>query len=332
MSVPSAPAQLPPPSEFNTKGEFRWHIFLVIVGLHVGALAVFATRILPWLAAQIGLGPAQPFSPKLLVVSLVCLAGTILGITLGYHRGETHGAFKWDKLYQLPVRLFFLVLGGMGIEGDPITWAKRHKPHHRYTDRPADSHSPMRYTRINRGGVVVPSAKGLGWSHMGTYFYDHLLPPPPWNSTDPQAARNRQKAWAMSQEERHQFWVGDLEADPVLRVMRRLFVPLTVLRFAIPFALCGWNGLLIAGLFTAVVMLNITWCTNSLAHMWGAYLADAKSRQVAGTSRKRVLLAAHVGSVARRVVAQPAPLARCLRRTWLALVPGGPHKVRDLAA
>ena len=89
----------------------------------------------------------------------------------------------------------------------------------------------------------------------------------------------------MSQDERRTFWVGHLEADPFLRMMRRWFVPLTVLRFAIPFAICGWNGLLIAGVFTAVVMLNVTWTTNSIAHMWGAYLSDAKSRQVAGTSR-----------------------------------------------
>src|SRR6185503_20632945 len=163
------------------------------------------------------------------------LGGTTLGITLGYHRGETHAAFKWDKPHQRYARMFFLCLGGMGVQGDPITWAERHLPHHRYTDRPADSHSPMRFTRVNRRVVVIPTSKGLGWAHMATYFYHHLLPPPPWKSTDPGAAKNRQKAWAMSQDERRTFWVGHLEADPFLRMMRRWFVPLTVLRFAIPF-------------------------------------------------------------------------------------------------
>jgi stearoyl-CoA desaturase (Delta-9 desaturase) len=286
---PAAEETFPHPSEFDTKGSFRWSMFLLLVGMHLGALAVLATRILPWLTPRIvpGLHRLLTGNPlitlegvatnKLLILSVVCLVGPIVGVTVGFHRGETHRAFKWDKPRQIPVRVLFLTLGHMAFQGDLITWAARHKPHHTYTDTKADSHSPMRYTRTNRRGVAIPSAKGFGWAHIGTYFYGHLLPPPPYP--------NRKRAWKTTQVERYEFWVGNMERVPLLRVLRRLFVPLTVVRFGIPFAVAGWDGLLIAGLFTAVLMLNITWCTNSVAHMWGTFFDDTKSLKIAGTSR-----------------------------------------------
>lgn len=62
----------------------------------------------------------------------------VMGVTIGYHRLLSHRSFRCWKIVE-----YFWVLGGyLAFEGSPIWWATIHRAHHRYTDRPADPHSP----------------------------------------------------------------------------------------------------------------------------------------------------------------------------------------------
>ncbi len=290
----TAELTVPHPGTFDTKREFRPGIFAALLGLHLGALWVFVFKILPWIIPRFlpGLERAFTSNPlttldamftnKIFMLSFAFFVGTVMGITVCFHRGETHTAFKWaNHLIARIIRIIFLALGHMALEGDLVKWAERHRPHHDFTDRKADSHTPMRYSKLNQRGERVPTARGFLYAHVLTYCYKHLLPPPKCPDTN----EARAAAWATSQEERHEIWVGDLEADPVIRKLKLAMPGLITLRFLIPFLVAGWDGALIAGLFTAVFILNVTWCTNSVAHMWGRFQIDEKSRKIAGSSR-----------------------------------------------
>ena len=168
-----------------------------------------------------------------------------LGITVGYHRMETHNGFKCHPV----ARAFLLVCGAMALQGEVNGWVLNHRVHHHFQDQPGlDPHSPVEY-----GGI-----KGLLWAHVG---------------------------WLLCRYERpEQFRTSTrLEADPLARWQRRWYVLLALASFAIPFAVGGWDGLLVAGFLRVVIVLHITWSVNSVCHRWGrpatdsagnAYLAD----------------------------------------------------------
>ena len=61
-----------------------------------------------------------------------------LASSMYYHRTITHGALK----LKLPVEMFFLLGGLIGLGGDPVRWATLHRVHHRRSDQPRDPHSP----------------------------------------------------------------------------------------------------------------------------------------------------------------------------------------------
>ena len=168
-----------------------------------------------------------------------------LGITVGYHRMETHNGFKCHPW----VRAVLVVCGAMALQGEVNAWVLNHRAHHHFQDQPGlDPHSPLEY----------PGIKGLLWAHIG---------------------------WLLVRYERPvQFRTSArLEADPLARWQRRWYVPLALASLAIPWAAAGWHGLLLAGVLRVVIVLHITWSVNSVCHRWGspakdsagnAYLAD----------------------------------------------------------
>ena len=110
----------------------NWGIVLVMVGLHLGALA--AVFFFTW---------------KALIVAIVMwwVSGS-LGIGMGYHRLLTHRGYKTPKWMEY----FLTTCGTLAIEGGPISWVATHRIHHQNTDKEGDPHSPR------DGGI---------WSHMG---------------------------------------------------------------------------------------------------------------------------------------------------------------------
>lgn len=215
------------------KKELNPYSIGLLGGLHV--VAAFAV----WNAFRV------PPSAKVWILFVALWLVPQLGVTVGYHRMETHNGFKCRPW----VRAVLFVCGGMAVQGDVVGWVLNHRVHHHFQDQPGlDLHSPLEY----------PGLKGLLWAHVG---------------------------WLLCRYERPvQFRTSPrLEADPLARWQRRWYLPLAAASFALPFALAGWNGLLVAGFVRVVTVLHITWSVNSVCHTWGrpatdsvgnAYLAD----------------------------------------------------------
>ena len=130
---------------------------------------------------------------------------TALGITLGYHRLFTHRSFETSA----PVRAVIAAMGSMAMQGSVITWVADHRKHHAFTDQDGDPHTPHGFGPGFKGAV-----QGLWHAHVGWLFE------------------------SVGTAERERF-APDLLKDPVLRTMDKLFLPLLIAGFVIPFAWAG---------------------------------------------------------------------------------------------
>ncbi|WP_329254819.1 acyl-CoA desaturase [Streptomyces sp. NBC_01478] len=181
--------------------------------------------------------------PVDIVLAVVFYTLTGLGVTVGFHRGLTHGSYQAIR----PVRVALAVAGSMSFQGDVIGWVATHRRHHAFTDRPGDPHSPYRYGTHLRGQL-----HGLVDAHVGWLFRNEQTPP--------------------------ERYAPDLLADPDIRAVSRAFPWLCLLTLALPFGL-GWaiggswlyglTGLLWAGLVRIALLHHVTWSVNSLCHMIG---------------------------------------------------------------
>jgi stearoyl-CoA desaturase (Delta-9 desaturase) len=176
-----------------------------------------------------------------------------LGITVGYHRMETHNGFKCHPW----VRAALMVSGAMAVQGEVSGWVLNHRMHHHFQDQPGlDPHSPLEY----------PGIRGLLWAHIGWLLF-HFERPVQYRTS------------------------ARMEADALVRWQRRWYVALVVASFAIPFALAGWSGLLVAGFLRVVFVLHITWSVNSVCHIWGRRAKDSAGQAyLADDSRNNVLV------------------------------------------
>ncbi|WP_329045784.1 acyl-CoA desaturase [Amycolatopsis sp. NBC_01488] len=182
-----------------------------------------------------------------------CYFLTGLGVTIGFHRYFTHGAFKANR----PLRIALAVTGSMAMQGPVIGWVADHRRHHAYADRDGDPHSPWRY-----GTTAGALAKGFWHAHMGWLF-------------------DRRKTNA-------QRFAPDLLADRDIVRIDRWFPALTVVTLLAPALIGGlvtlsWWGALTAffwaGLVRVAVLHHVTWSVNSLCHLIGdrPYAARDKS-------------------------------------------------------
>ncbi|MDT4939391.1 MAG: hypothetical protein QOG80_3062 [Pseudonocardiales bacterium] len=166
-----------------------------------------------------------------------------LGITVGYHRYFTHGAFKAIR----PLRIGLAIAGSLAIEGPVIRWVADHRRHHAFSDREGDPHSPWRY-----GETVSALIKGLAFAHIGWMFdVEHT---------------NRDK------------YTPDLLADrDIVRVDRQFPVWVLVSMFLPPvlggLITMSWAGALSAFFWASLVRVfvlhHVTWSINSICHMIG---------------------------------------------------------------
>src|SRR6202000_914932 len=84
-----------------------------------------------------------------------------LGITIGYHRYFTHGAFKARG----PLRVALAIAGSLAAQGPVTTWVADPRRHHAFSDREGDPHSPWLF-----GTSPYALAKGFWHAHMGWLF------------------------------------------------------------------------------------------------------------------------------------------------------------------
>ncbi|GAA3872902.1 acyl-CoA desaturase [Saccharothrix violaceirubra] len=177
---------------------------------------------------------------------------TCLGVTVGFHRHFTHGAFKATRA----LRIALAVTGSMAMQGPVIGWVADHRRHHAYADREGDPHSPWLF-----GTSARSLAKGFWHAHMGWMFQRDMTNP----------AR----------------FAPDLVADTDIRRVDRWFPALTAVTLLAP-ALAGglltwsWWGALTgffwAGLVRVAVLHHVTWSVNSICHMIGDRPFTARDR------------------------------------------------------
>ncbi|MEV6756627.1 acyl-CoA desaturase [Streptomyces sp. NPDC051214] len=181
--------------------------------------------------------------PADIVLGIALYVITGLGVTVGFHRGLTHGSYRALR----PLRVALAVAGSMSFQGDVVSWVATHRRHHAFTDRPGDPHSPYRYGTHLRGQL-----RGLLHAHIGWLFRN-----------DPTSAER---------------YTPDLLADRDIRAVSRAFPALCLLTLALPLGL-GWaiggswlhgvTALLWAGLVRIALLQHVTWSVNSLCHMIG---------------------------------------------------------------
>jgi stearoyl-CoA desaturase (delta-9 desaturase) len=246
-TAPPAPPQpeTRPDLEPEPKGNFEkalMGIFIVVPLLAVVVAVPFAWG---W-----GLGWSD------IAITFVFYAISGLGVTVGYHRHFTHGAFRAKR----PLRIAMALAGSLSIEMSPIDWVAVHRRHHKYSDQEGDPHSPWRF-----GNDWRALSKGLVWAHMGWLFDS--------GRTSPQK------------------FCPDLVADKDIRRISRLFFPMVAVSLLLPAAIGGlvtmsWWGALTAffwGSLVRVAMLHhVTWSINSICHVMGeeAFESRDKARNV----------------------------------------------------
>jgi len=166
-----------------------------------------------------------------------------LGITVGYHRYFTHGAFRAKRA----LRIALAVAGGLAAQGPVLTWVADHRRHHAFSDREGDPHSPWLF-----GTSPVALARGFWHAHMGWLF-----------------GRDKTNV---------DRFAPDLAADRDIRVVDRLFPVWVVTSLLLPALLGGlitlsWWGALTAFLWAGLARISfqhhVTWSVNSICHMIG---------------------------------------------------------------
>ncbi len=163
--------------------------------------------------------------------AILFTGATGVTITAGYHRLFSHRTYvaAW------PVKVVFLLLGAACFEGSALEWSTDHRNHHLYTDTDRDPYSVT---------------KSFWHAHMG------------WLLTLDTSARNFNN-------------VKDLTADPLVQWQHRFFVPLAILMgFIFPMAIASlwgdpWGGLIIAGALRIAFNHQVTFCINSVCHVFG---------------------------------------------------------------
>jgi stearoyl-CoA desaturase (Delta-9 desaturase) len=167
-----------------------------------------------------------------------------IGVTVGFHRLLTHGAFRTWR----PVRYLFALAGTLSVQGSVIDWVADHRMHHAHADEDGDPHSPYGF-----GTGIWASVKGLWHAHVGWLF-----------------ARGHQAD--------HDRFAPDLVEDPGMVAIDRLFPAVVAAGLAIPAAL-GYlvsgtprgalTGLLWGGLVRVFLLHHVTFSINSICHFFG---------------------------------------------------------------
>ncbi len=161
-----------------------------------------------------------------------------LSITAGYHRLFAHRTYRASA----PVRWFFLAFGASTFQNSALSWSADHRAHHADTDGPGDPHSIK---------------KGAWWAHMGWLFY------------------RRECSADVSR-------LTDLYGVRSIRLQNKYYAVLAIgLGLVAPMAIASlwgdpWGGLLVAGFLRGAVLLQATFCVNSLAHLLGRRRYDGR--------------------------------------------------------
>jgi stearoyl-CoA desaturase (delta-9 desaturase) len=195
--------------------------------------------------AVVGLFTALPITMwQTVVFSITLHLFYGLGITAGAHRLWSHKSYDAS----FPVKVFLMMCNSGANQGSIYHWSRDHRVHHRYSDTEKDPHN---------------SGYGFFFSHCGWLFL----------KKSPLVLNAGRK-----------MDLTDLENDSVVMFQRKYYPILAILFcFVIPtlIPVLLWNEAFFTSLTVAyiryAVLLNATWCVNSVAHFFGnrPYRPDA---------------------------------------------------------
>jgi stearoyl-CoA desaturase (delta-9 desaturase) len=206
-------------------------------------LAVIIIVPLTAVAAAVPLLWGRWISWRDIVLMVLLYAITGHGITVGFHRYLTHGAFKAKRA----LRVGLAVAGSMAVQGPVIRWVADHRRHHAFSDADGDPHSPWRY-----GRGFTPLLKGMFHAHVGWLF---------------DAEQTDQRRFA-----------PDLLRDRWMVRVHKLFAAWTATSLLLPAViggLWGWSfeaalqAFFWAGLVRIALLHHVTWSINSVCHTIG---------------------------------------------------------------
>jgi len=204
----------------------------------ISGLSLAGTIVAVVLAVQSGVSAAALWLMAAMYVH------TMLGMTVGFHRMLSHGAFEARPA----VRAGLAVLGSMAAQGSPTYWVANHRRHHQFSDAPGDPHSPLFHDSAPIRGMAAFWHAHVGW--MFTHELSNAL-----------------------------HYCKDLIRDPVVSRVSRHYYALVAAGLALP-ALLGWaftgtlrgaaEGLLWGGFVRLFLSFHATSCINSVTHMFGS--------------------------------------------------------------
>ena len=174
-----------------------------------------------------------------LVLAGVLYAVCGMSVTAGYHRLFAHRTYRPAAV----VRWAHLALGAATFQNSALSWSADHRAHHADTDGIGDPHAVTR---------------GAWFAHLG------------W------LCRRREASADVSR-------LSDLWAVRSIRLQHRFYVVIAVgIGLVLPTIVAAqwgdpWGGLLVAGFLRVAVMLQGTFCINSLAHLVGTQRYDPHS-------------------------------------------------------
>jgi stearoyl-CoA desaturase (delta-9 desaturase) len=167
-----------------------------------------------------------PFSATVVWLAVGGYLLRMWAITAGYHRYFSHRSYKTSRAFQFVLA----VIGTSAMENGPLWWASWHRNHHRWSDQPADPHSPLQ--------------RGFWHAHLG-WILDSASDRPDLSN------------------------VSDLSRYPELRFLEQhKWWPL-VAYAALCYWIGGVSGLVWGGVLSSVLVLHATALINSLGHRWG---------------------------------------------------------------
>jgi stearoyl-CoA desaturase (delta-9 desaturase) len=216
--------------------------------------------VVSWLATFVGV--TIPIAGLVMAIIMSCVWGfswinvgilvgmylvTMVGVTVGFHRLFTHRSFQTGK----PIQFVLGVLGSMTFQGPLADWVGRHRRHHQHSDCTGDPHSP----HPHRGFVGL--VRGFWHAHIG------------WAFSPMPGELDR--------------YAGDVRRCRMLRTVSTLFPLWALLGVVIPSAIglwcLGWRGAISGFLWGGLVRIllghQVTWCVNSVCHLWGGRPYDS---------------------------------------------------------
>ncbi len=163
---------------------------------------------------------------------MLCCTG--LAVNAGYHHYYSHRSYECHRI----VQLFHLLFGAAAIQKSALSWASRHRAHHRFVDREGDPYNIQ---------------KGFFWAHIGWALYKNPQTP-----------------------EQQYANVPDLTADPLAVWQDRHFHFISLATCVVLPLLIGytygrpWGSFLWGGLLRIVLFQHITFLINSAGHSIGS--------------------------------------------------------------